>query len=179
MLPSSQTSIFVFQVYSRIKQIEEFEERQEEFADVLIPFCKAANIPLSAKLLKLSKTQETTDRAPSKNGTPMDGTPVNGTNSNGTPRNSTPGDRTPLNGVGAHLPDGMNNSTSSVHSVMMEQMNKNDVFNDDRDKQAEDELNLTVEGWYLLMFIFLNLFSIFCVFLLHDSCSCYCGFTIF
>lgn len=133
------------QVYSRIKQIEEFEERQEEFADVLIPFCKAANIPLSAKLLKLSKTQETTDRAPSKNGTPMDGTPVNGTNSNGTPRNSTPGDRTPLNGVGAHLPDGMNNSTSSVHSVMMEQMNKNDVFNDDRDKQAEDELHLAVE----------------------------------
>ena len=44
-------------IYIRGKELDEFKEREEEFAIVLIPFCQANNIQMSEKLIEIVKKQ--------------------------------------------------------------------------------------------------------------------------
>lgn len=46
---------FLYQVYFRIKDIDAFEERHVDFADVLIPFCQATGTPMTATLIEILK----------------------------------------------------------------------------------------------------------------------------
>lgn len=44
-------------LYVRVKELDEFKEREEEFANVLIPFCQANHIPMNEKLIDIVKKQ--------------------------------------------------------------------------------------------------------------------------
>ena len=45
-------------LFVRVKELDDFKEREHEFADQLIPFCQANNISLSQAMLNVSKQQQ-------------------------------------------------------------------------------------------------------------------------
>ncbi|XP_066931194.1 acyl-CoA-binding domain-containing protein 4-like [Clytia hemisphaerica] len=45
-------------LFVRVKELEEFQEREHEFAKFLIPFCKANHIPMSRKLMDMVKKED-------------------------------------------------------------------------------------------------------------------------
>ena len=50
-------------MFVRVKEVEEFKEKEHEFADTLIPFCQNNNIPLSQTLLDLVRKEQEKESA--------------------------------------------------------------------------------------------------------------------
>lgn len=50
-------------MFVRVKEVEEFKEKEHEFAETLIPFCQNNNIPLSQTLLDLVKKEQEKESA--------------------------------------------------------------------------------------------------------------------
>ena len=70
-------------LFVRVKELEEFKEKEHEFADTLIPFCQENNIPLSQAMLNLMKKEQGKDSIGTKGNNMINGSVEGSTLENG------------------------------------------------------------------------------------------------